>query len=115
MGHPENPLPGDQACLPGKGPEGDQGGQEGAEEAVRGSEQISIPSPEASMATPQGLVPLDSSIRNKCSPGDFPGCQVVKTLPSNSGDVGLIPGRGAKIPHALQTKQCPLQKTETIL
>ena len=30
VGHPETPLPGDQACLPGKGPEGDQGGQEGA-------------------------------------------------------------------------------------
>ena len=86
------------------------------EEAVRGSEQISVPSPEASTAAPQGPVPLDS-IRDKCSPGDFPGCPVVKTLPSNAGDAGLIPGRGAKIPHALQTKtkECPLQKTETIL
>ena len=26
------------------------------------------------------------------------------TLPSNAGDVGLIPGRGAKIPHALGPK-----------
>ena len=25
---------------------------------------------------------------------------MVKTLPSNAGDVGSIPGRGAKIPHA---------------
>ena len=25
---------------------------------------------------------------------------MVKTLPSNSGGAGLIPGRGAKIPHA---------------
>ena len=25
---------------------------------------------------------------------DFPGCPVVKNLPSNTGDVGLIPGQG---------------------
>ena len=28
---------------------------------------------------------------------DFPGGQVVETLPASAGDVGLIPG---KIPHA---------------
>ena len=27
------------------------------------------------------------------------------TLPSNAGDVGLIPGGGAKIPHALGPKK----------
>ena len=26
--------------------------------------------------------------------GDFPGDPVVKSLPANSGDMGLIPGRG---------------------
>ena len=31
---------------------------------------------------------------------DFPGSPVVKTLPSNAGAVGSIPGRGAKIPQA---------------
>ena len=31
---------------------------------------------------------------------DFPGDPVVKTSPSNIGGVGLIPGQGAKIPHA---------------
>ena len=31
---------------------------------------------------------------------DFPGSPVVKTLPSNSGDAGSTPGRGAKIPLA---------------
>ena len=36
----------------------------------------------------------------KQSRGDFPGGPVVKTLPSNAGDAGLIPGRGAKSPHA---------------
>ena len=39
--------------------------------------------------------------------GDFPGGPVVKTLPSNAGRVGSIPGQGAKIPHA------SLQKTKT--
>ena len=29
---------------------------------------------------------------------------MVKTSPSNAGDTGLIPGRGAKIPHALWPK-----------
>ena len=32
---------------------------------------------------------------------DFPGGPVVKNLPSNAGDVGSIPGRGTKIPHAV--------------
>ena len=32
--------------------------------------------------------------------GDFLGSPVVKTSPSNAWCVGLIPGRGAKIPHA---------------
>lgn len=31
---------------------------------------------------------------------DFTGSPVVKTLPSNAGDVRLIPGQGAKIEHA---------------
>ena len=32
---------------------------------------------------------------------DFPGGPVVKNLPSSAGDVGLIPGQGTKIPHAM--------------
>ena len=32
--------------------------------------------------------------------GDLPGGPVVKNLPYNAGDVGLIPGQGTKIPHA---------------
>ena len=31
---------------------------------------------------------------------EFPGGPVVKISPSSSGDVGLIPGPGAKISHA---------------
>ena len=34
--------------------------------------------------------------------GDFPGGPLVKNLPSNAGDEGLIPGLGTKIPHALE-------------
>ena len=33
---------------------------------------------------------------------DFPGGSVVKNLLSNAGDVGLIPGQGARIPHATE-------------
>ena len=36
--------------------------------------------------------------------GDFPGGPVVKNPTSNAGDVGSIPGRGAKIPHASRPK-----------
>ena len=39
----------------------------------------------------------------------FPGSPAVKTSPSNAGGAGLIPGWGAKIPHALRPKN---QKTE---
>ena len=33
--------------------------------------------------------------------GNFPGGPVVKNPPSNARDVGLIPGQGTKIPHAV--------------
>ena len=32
---------------------------------------------------------------------DFPGGPVIENLPPNTGDTGLIPGRGTKIPHAM--------------
>ena len=32
---------------------------------------------------------------------DFPGGPVVKNLPSNAGNTGLIPGWGTKIPRAM--------------
>ena len=35
---------------------------------------------------------------------DFPGRPVIKTLPSNAGGVGSIPGQEAKIPHASRPK-----------
>ena len=36
--------------------------------------------------------------------------QAVKNLPSNSGDAGLIPGQGTKIPHASKPLSCNLDK-----
>ena len=36
--------------------------------------------------------------------GDFPGGPVVETLPSSAGGVDLIPGQGAKVPHASRPK-----------
>ena len=44
---------------------------------------------------------------------DFPGGPVGKTLPSNAGRVGLIPGWGAKI-HTSLVQKTKL-KTEEIL
>ena len=43
--------------------------------------------------------------------GAFPGGPVVKNLPSNAGDEGLIPGGGTKLPQA--TGQLSLQVTTT--
>ena len=34
--------------------------------------------------------------------GDFPGSPVDKNLLCNAGNEGLIPGQGAKIPHAVE-------------
>ena len=34
--------------------------------------------------------------------GDFPGGPVVKNLPCNAKDAGLISGQGTKIPHAME-------------
>ena len=45
---------------------------------------------------------------------DFPRGPVVKTSPSNTWGVGLIPGQGAKISHTLQPKK-PKRNTEAIL
>ena len=49
---------------------------------------------------PGDLIPENKMWQN----GDFPGGPVVKTLPSNAGVAGSIPGRGAKIPHASRPK-----------
>ena len=43
---------------------------------------------------------------------DFPGSPVVKTLPSNVPGVGLVPGQGAKIPHALRPKKPKIKQKQ---
>ena len=40
-------------------------------------------------------------LERKRTPWDIPGSQVVKNPPANAEDVGLIPGPGTKIPHAM--------------
>ena len=45
------------------------------------------------------------SVGAKTQPRDLPGGPVAETLPSSTGDVGLIPGQGAKIPTCLMTKK----------
>ena len=42
--------------------------------------------------------------------GDFPDGPMVKTSPSNAGDVCSIPGQGAKIPYASQPTEKPEHK-----
>ena len=43
---------------------------------------------------------------------DYPGNPVVKTLPSNAGDVGLMPSWGAKLPHTSWLKNQPTKQTK---
>ena len=43
---------------------------------------------------------LDSKKKKKrCHNRDFPGGSVVRTLPSDAGHAGSIPGQGVKVPH----------------
>ena len=43
---------------------------------------------------------------------DFPSNPVVKPLPSNAEGMGLIPGWGAKMPHALQPKKQSIKQKQ---
>ena len=43
---------------------------------------------------------------------ELPGGPVVKTLPSNAGDAGSVPGRDAKTPCASQAKTQIIKQTE---
>ena len=53
--------------------------------------------------------------RKERNGGDFLGGLVVKTLPSNAGGVGLIPGKGAKIPHASWLKNQNIKSRSNIV
>ena len=44
---------------------------------------------------------------------DIPDGPVVRTLPSNAGDMGLMPGQGTKIPYDLRPKE-PKHKAEAM-
>ena len=48
----------------------------------------------------------------RTSKWDFPGGPVVKTLPSNAGGVGSIPGWEAKIPHASGPKNQTIKQKQ---
>ena len=45
---------------------------------------------------------LSHQLCQKSSNGDFPGGPVVMNLPCNAGNGGSIPGRGTKIPRAVE-------------
>ena len=44
--------------------------------------------------------PEKSNVLKTQATRDFPGGSGVKNLPSNAGNVGMIPGPETKIPHA---------------
>ena len=44
----------------------------------------------------------------------FPPGPVVENLPSSAGDVGLIPGRGTKIPHTMGQLRPDAAKTSKV-
>ena len=50
---------------------------------------------------PHGHLRLPATTLEGKLMGDFPGGPVVKNPPSNAGDMGSIPGWGAKIPQAV--------------
>ena len=47
------------------------------------------------------------------SPGDLPGGPVVKNLPSNAGNLGVIPGWGTNSLHAAGQLSLHMAATET--
>ena len=53
-----------------------------------------------------------SLIFQRIKVGGFPGGPMVKTLPSNVGDVGSIPFRGVKIPYALWPKKQEIKQKQ---
>ena len=59
-------------------------------------------------------MPRSQNKTSMCGGGNLPGGPVVKTLPSNAGGAGSIPGGGARIPHASWPKNQNIE-TEAIL
>ena len=56
---------------------------------------------------------IDKIVPVKNKNRDFSGGPVVKKPPSSAGDMGSIPGRGAKIPHAVGQLSPCTATTET--
>ena len=59
-------------------------------------------------ATQRILTDMRLEIRGR----DFPGGSVVKNLPAKAGDVGSIPGWGAKIPHVSWLKNQKIKEKQ---
>ena len=51
------------------------------------------------------LTTVDFTVQGEGVRWDFPGGPVVKTLRFHGGGLGLIPGQGTKILHAVQRGQ----------
>ena len=43
---------------------------------------------------------------------DYPGGPVVKTLPSNAGGTGSVPGQGTKVPYTLWLKNQSIKQKQ---
>ena len=54
------------------------------------------------------------SHKNVVNASDFPGSPVVKNPPCNAGNAGVIPGRGTKIPHAVEQRNTHAATTECL-
>ena len=57
-----------------------------------------------------GLQIMKIKWNDKC--GDFPGCSVVKALPSSAEDVGSNPRWGAEIPYASWPRSRNIQQKQ---
>ena len=55
-----------------------------------------------------------TSVETKLYQGEFPGGSVVKDLSCNTGDVGLTPGWGTKVPHAMEQLSLHTTTTESM-
>ena len=59
--------------------------------------------------------PKASDVTERLNSRDFPGGPVVKTQSSRAGGLGLIPGWGAKIPHAQWPKNQNINNRSNIV
>ena len=67
---------------------------------------------EAWRAAIHGVTKSQTRLSDWSNLKDFSGQPVVKTLPSNAGGTGSIPGGRAKVPYASQTKTQTLKQKQ---